>query len=285
MQFLGGTPTSICHFFCPFVCPSTCHVPYLRNQTSSNHNFWYTCVKWWYLPAFFHFFEVLILFHKTSVDLILKSPNLLLSDWSPVLHPLSFLNTCHNNSMLHWRDWKYHVGIHWYFIHQWLTILQLIQQKMDRGSKSILKMKLDALPSCGPLKTKGKLAQGTCLGESLENGKGGEVLPSTKKAKRSNKNKHLKNKDCYRSTSSSLSTEKSSPSPKRHKLWRKKCMHRKCLSSSSFSSLLSSSLESSETRSRSGLLGSQFQVISEEDKFRYNLPTDMTEYANTPFKT
>ena len=54
---------------------------------------------------------------------------------------------------------------------------------MDRGSKSILKMKLEALPVWGPLKTKGKLAQGAHLGESLENEKGGEVLPSTKNKK------------------------------------------------------------------------------------------------------
>ena len=52
---------------------------------------------------------------------------------------------------------------------------------MDRGSMSILKMKLEALPSWGPTEIKGKLAQGTRLGESLENGKGGEVLPSTRK--------------------------------------------------------------------------------------------------------
>ena len=48
---------------------------------------------------------------------------------------------------------------------------------------SILKMKLEALPSWGPTKIKGKLAQGTHLGEFLENGKGREVLPSTKKRK------------------------------------------------------------------------------------------------------
>ena len=61
--------------------------------------------------------------------------------------------------------------------------MQLIQEKMDRGSKSILKMKLDALPSWGPTKTKGKLAQGTRPRESLENDEGREVLPSTKKRK------------------------------------------------------------------------------------------------------
>ena len=54
---------------------------------------------------------------------------------------------------------------------------------MDKESKSILKIKLEVLPSWGPIKTKGKLAQGTRLGESLESGKGGEVLPSTKKQK------------------------------------------------------------------------------------------------------
>ena len=30
--------------------------PFLRNRTSSNHNFWYTCVKWRYLLVFFSFF-------------------------------------------------------------------------------------------------------------------------------------------------------------------------------------------------------------------------------------
>ena len=57
------------------------------------------------------------------------------------------------------------------------------QQKMDRGNKHLPKMELGALPSWGPTKTKGKLAQGTRLKESLENGKGGEVLPSTEKRK------------------------------------------------------------------------------------------------------
>ena len=55
--FLGGAPISICHFFCLFVCPSLCRAPYLRNHTSSNHNFCYTCVKWWYFWVFFHFFR------------------------------------------------------------------------------------------------------------------------------------------------------------------------------------------------------------------------------------
>ena len=30
---------------------------YLRNHTSSNHNFWYTYVKWWYLQVFISFFQ------------------------------------------------------------------------------------------------------------------------------------------------------------------------------------------------------------------------------------
>ena len=114
--------------------------------------------------------------------------------------------------------------------------------------------------------------------------KRGRSATKHKKAKRSKKNKHSKNKPRYRSTSSSLSIEKSSP-PKRHKSRRKKRKHRKHSYFSSCSSSLSSSSESSETRSSDGLLGSRFQVISEEDKFRYKLPTDMAEYANTHFKT
>ena len=53
MKFLGGAPTFICHFFRP----SACHPPYLRNRTSSNHNFWHTCVKWWFLQVFFSFLK------------------------------------------------------------------------------------------------------------------------------------------------------------------------------------------------------------------------------------
>ena len=33
------------------------HTPYLRNRTSYDHNFWYTYVKWWYLQAYFSFFQ------------------------------------------------------------------------------------------------------------------------------------------------------------------------------------------------------------------------------------
>ena len=29
------------------------HAPYLRNRPSSDHNFWYTYVKWWYLQGVF----------------------------------------------------------------------------------------------------------------------------------------------------------------------------------------------------------------------------------------
>ena len=63
MLFLCEPSTSICHFFCPSIRPSIHCTPYLRNHTSSNHNFWCTFVKWWYLQVFFSFFfiEILIL--------------------------------------------------------------------------------------------------------------------------------------------------------------------------------------------------------------------------------
>ena len=38
-----------------------CHVWYLRNSIIYDHNFWYTCVKWWYLQVCFQFFEIFIL--------------------------------------------------------------------------------------------------------------------------------------------------------------------------------------------------------------------------------
>ena len=63
-EFLDGEPTSVCHFYhssmflsvCPSVHLSIYHAPYLRNRTSSDHNFWYSSVKWWYLQAFFSIF-------------------------------------------------------------------------------------------------------------------------------------------------------------------------------------------------------------------------------------
>ena len=132
-----------------------------------------------------------------------------------------------------------------------------IEKKMGRRNKSILKMELEALPSWDPTKIKWKMSQGTHLKESLKNGNMGDVLPSTKKQKKkkSSKNKHLKSDLCYRSTSSSLLTENSSPSPKKHKSRRKKRKHHKHSSFSSYSSLLFSSSESSETRSVVGTLG------------------------------
>ena len=158
-------------------------------------------------------------------------------------------------------------------------------KKMDRGSKSILEMKLEALPSWGQQRPRGSWHTGNSPRGVSGKRKRGRSATKHKKAKRSNKNKHSKNKRRYRSFSSSSSTEKSSPSPNRHKSRRKKRKHCKSLSSLSCSSSLSSFSESSETRSRDGSLGSRFQVISEEDKFRYNFPTDMAEYANTHFET
>ena len=36
-------------------------MPYLRNSIAYDHDFWYTCVKWWYLQVvFFQFFKILI---------------------------------------------------------------------------------------------------------------------------------------------------------------------------------------------------------------------------------
>ena len=34
-----------------------CHVSYVRNSLAYDHDFWYTCVNWWYLQLFFSFFQ------------------------------------------------------------------------------------------------------------------------------------------------------------------------------------------------------------------------------------
>ena len=37
----------------------SCLTLYLRNCTTYDCGFWYTCVKWWYIQLFFHFFKIL----------------------------------------------------------------------------------------------------------------------------------------------------------------------------------------------------------------------------------
>ena len=32
-----------------------CHMPYLRNSKACDNDFWYNCVKWWYILGFFIF--------------------------------------------------------------------------------------------------------------------------------------------------------------------------------------------------------------------------------------
>ena len=36
---------------------SVCRTPYLRNHTSYDCDFWYACVKWWYLQQIFSFLK------------------------------------------------------------------------------------------------------------------------------------------------------------------------------------------------------------------------------------
>ena len=36
--------------------PCVRRAPYFRNRNSCDYNFWYTCIKWWYLQDFFFFF-------------------------------------------------------------------------------------------------------------------------------------------------------------------------------------------------------------------------------------
>ena len=50
--FLGGASTSICHFFCPSVHPCVD-----LSVRPSDHDFWYTYVKWWCLQAFSSFYK------------------------------------------------------------------------------------------------------------------------------------------------------------------------------------------------------------------------------------
>ena len=38
------------------------HAPYPKNSIAYDHEFWYTCVKWWYLQVFFFFFFYIFIF-------------------------------------------------------------------------------------------------------------------------------------------------------------------------------------------------------------------------------
>ena len=73
-----GVPTSVSLFLSIrssvrlFVCLSVCCAPLLRNCALSNHNFWYTCVKWWYLQVFF--FLIFFKFGIFGLSGILSSP-------------------------------------------------------------------------------------------------------------------------------------------------------------------------------------------------------------------
>ena len=130
----------------------------------------------------------------------------------------------------------------------------------------------------GSNKDQGEVGTGNSPRRVSGKRKRGRSASKHKKVERSNKNKHPNNKRRYKITSSSSSTEKFS-SPKRHKSQRKKRNYHNC------SSWPYSSLESSVTRSREGSLGRRFQVISEEDKFRYNLPTNRAKDANAHFES
>ena len=92
--FLCRALTSMCRFSCLLVCPSTCCAPYLRNCASSNHNFWYTCVKWWYLQGIFYFylffFESFIFSFFVSQELYLKWLWFLVHMWKMMVSPAFF---------------------------------------------------------------------------------------------------------------------------------------------------------------------------------------------------
>ena len=55
MLFRWGTNLYTSLF--PSVRLSVRRAAYLRNRTSSDHSFWHTYVKWWYLQPFFSFFQ------------------------------------------------------------------------------------------------------------------------------------------------------------------------------------------------------------------------------------
>ena len=54
--------THLCMSVFPPVHSSVHHASYLRNCTSCDHNFWYTCVKWWYHEVFFFIFFFILIF-------------------------------------------------------------------------------------------------------------------------------------------------------------------------------------------------------------------------------
>ena len=64
---MGHPPLYVTFSDCSSVRPSICREPYLKNHTSSDHNFYYTRVKWWYLHIFLSFFQDLMFWVVSGV--------------------------------------------------------------------------------------------------------------------------------------------------------------------------------------------------------------------------
>ena len=56
-KYIFRWDTHLCVSLFRSIRPSVHLAPFLRTRTWSNHNSWYTCVKWWYLQGFFSFFK------------------------------------------------------------------------------------------------------------------------------------------------------------------------------------------------------------------------------------
>ena len=125
---------------------------------------------------------------------MLNSPKLILSDWSPVLHPLFFLAACHDNSVLQRRDWKY--LSYWYTLifHSSMTDYNAIDTTEDGQRKHVHSKNEIRSPSLmGSNRDQGEVGTGDTPGGVSGKRERGRRATKHKKAKRSNKNKHLKN--------------------------------------------------------------------------------------------
>ena len=93
-----------------------CCMPYLRNSIAYDNDFWYTCVKWWFLQVFFSFFWNFHVSGKLEGKRAKNSPK-----WNKamtfVMHHIS------GNSIAYHPDFCY-TCVKWWYLQVFFSFLQ-----------------------------------------------------------------------------------------------------------------------------------------------------------------
>ena len=110
-------------------------MPYLRNSIAYDYDFWYTCVKWWYLHGFFSVFQILIFWFVMGVK-----------GQKTVQNNKKFCLSCFISQKLYviWLSFMVHLckmvispGIFFYFLKIWIfwIVKEKKGQEIDQNDK------------------------------------------------------------------------------------------------------------------------------------------------------